>query len=459
MSGERSHRAPSSGVYGNLEPLNPMAILNQASEGVPDKDQASFNENRVLYSIACRDQKTQLFRTFASSKNPFSNSSPEDLEGLVHPTPYSAIEVVIEASGTWTPQDGTVDSTKLTTFFTQSRNPGYRHRIDNDEGQLLSTPIDCSVEFIQGAIPVSDLGSFRPSLVTIKAIHIHSTNLIAFLRSFIQYYPGQPLSSNKIVLEAPFKMLAHYYRDLVAIKDGKEPISHEVVSQYVGETQVPKAATPASALDAATRYELDILLHSFRGEYMRRFAEEELNHASGVTSFELLWFLFKPGDKFYGRINGKLRGLVFQSCEIMERNHLPPPPRYGHGPGLGPHAAELSRIRSCICNCWYLHFDGKEIVRVPYSFDIEEFTGDREITSLPLFPSVYIDSADGGETRTKLQKLGEKYFNIARVSFGHMGYSGAGWNVDLTVPNFMPAWEPDTVSHVLASKSVCLMNK
>ena len=424
-----------------------VEIYNQTAEELPDKDQP--NENEVLYSIVCQDHKTQQFRKFTSSTNPFSHSSLEDFENPI-PKPSSAIEVFIEAHGVWTNLDKTVSPTTSNTAFTQSHEPGCLQSIDNHDDQHHSTQINHTVQVMEDGTPTSDLGSFRPSLVTIKAIHIHSSNLIDFLRSFIQYYPGQTFLGNKIVLEAPFKMLAHYYRELDAIKDGKEFISHNASSKYVGEEQDPNSTMPASTLDDATRNELDILLRSFRGEYVRLFAEEESKHASGVTSFERLWFLFKPGDKVYGRINGKLTGMIFDSSLISDRR-VPPPP------GKDPFPKATRRCMSCLC--WSLFFDDKAITQTQHSFEIEEFTGDREITSLQLFPAMYLDSADGGETKSRLQNLGERYFNIARVSPAHMSYSGVGWVIDTSSFDQRPPGKPDIVSYFFVSTFAHLINE
>ena len=421
-----------------------VEIQNQTAEELPNKDQS--NENEVLYSIVCQDHKTQKFRKFASSKNPFSHSSLEAFE-IPIPKPSSAIEVFIEARGVWTKLDKTVSPTTSNTAFALFHKPGRLQSINNHDDQYHSTQINHTVQIMEDGTPTSDLGSFRPSLVTIKAIHIHSSNLIGFLRSFIQYYPGQTFVGHKIVLEAPFKMLAHYYRELDAIKDGKEFISHNASSKHAEEKQGPKSTT--STLDAATRNELDILLRSFEGEYARLFAEEESKHASGVTSFDLLWFLFKPGDKVYVSVNGKLTGMIFDSSLISERR-IPSPPR------MDPLSKVTRRVMTC--QCWYLLFDDKAIIKALYSFEIDEFAGDREITSLQLFPTVYLDSADGGETKSKLQNLGERYFNIARVSPAHMSYSGAGWVIDAGPLDQRPSGKPDIVSYFFVSTFAHLIN-
>ena len=151
-----------------------VEIHNRTAEELPDKDQS--NENEVLYSIVCQDHKTQQFRKFTSSKNPFSHSSLEDFENLI-PKPSSAIEVFIEARGVWTNLDKTVSPTTSNTAFTQSHEPGRLQSIDNHDDQYHSTQINHTVQVMEDGIPTSDLGSFRPSLVTIKAIHIHSSNL------------------------------------------------------------------------------------------------------------------------------------------------------------------------------------------------------------------------------------------------------------------------------------------
>lgn len=46
-------------------------------------------------------------------------------------------------------------------------------------------------------------------------------------------------------------------------------------------------------------------------------------------------------------------------------------------------------------NCKRLTYDGGRIVRASSKFKVTKFRGERQIISLPVFPSTYLDSSDG----------------------------------------------------------------
>lgn len=82
------------------------------------------------------------------------------------------------------------------------------------------------------------------------------------LRSVVQSYPGRNIDGEKIVMTYPFEMLAHYYRDLLAIKVGGVNVSQELTSEDLAEEERQILIT-ASNLDRAMIYDLDVLLKFF----------------------------------------------------------------------------------------------------------------------------------------------------------------------------------------------------
>jgi hypothetical protein len=85
-------------------------------------------------------------------------------------------------------------------------------------------------------------------------------------------------------------------------------------------------------------------------------------------------------------------------------------------------------------------------------FPYQQIRGEKQITSLPVFPSIYLDSLDGGSTKARLQDLGEKYYTIIRKSPAHMQYSGTTWDLesyegrDDIRDETGQRWKPDIVS-------------
>jgi hypothetical protein len=220
---------------------------------------------------------------------------------------------------------------------------------------------------------VLDQGICRPSLVTLKSIHILSRNLLRLLQSVVQDYPGQSLKGDKIIMLPPFEMLAHYYNDLIALRDRKPDILLQFSHEGLDDAEQLDLPNPADLLDQATIQDLDILVSTFNGHYIKEFAPVEARYNLGVTSFEILWFLFKPGVNVYARFGGKLAGFIFE--------------RYEKIPTRNQDVSPGGEFRWVI-HCWSLTYNGRRIVRTPCIFHINKFRGEKQITSLPVFPSI-----------------------------------------------------------------------
>jgi hypothetical protein len=254
-----------------------------------------------------------------------------------------------------------------------------------------------------------DDGEFRATAVEVTSIHIHSQPLIALIRSFIREYPLQTLKGEWIILRAPFHILAHYYKSLVALRDGE---GHDSAKSFgSGDAKDTQLIKP---LDQETKSHLGILLNYFEPIYAKDFMPEEVRfNNTGVVTYPFLWFLFKPGTNVYARRGGKLAGFVFERYEMLSVVDQQNVTRY-----------------FWVAICWNLTFNGRRIVRSQQRFTIKRFKGEREIQSLPVFPSIYLDTVDGGKTRTKLQELGEKFYGIIREGPSHVHYAGPTWDLD-----------------------------
>lgn len=71
--------------------------------------------------------------------------------------------------------------------------------------------------------------------------------------------------------------------------------------------------------------------------------------------------------------------------------------------------------------CVYIDFDGSKFERVHHIFRIKPYEGEREITSLEVYPSRFMP--DAVEVRSKLHKRGEKFRQFS--TFQHRNYRGS----------------------------------
>ena len=179
--------------------------------------------------------------------------------------------------------------------------------------------------------------------------------------------------------------------------------------------------TPPTPLDerAEKAQHLDALLRILEPEYRQNVHCEELLHLRGVTSFEGLWLLFKPGSDVYAKIDGELSGFVIHSVEKRhEARGAPPiPPPSGSSPRIKAH-------QRWIVTVWNLGYAGQMVTKQIHRFPVVWFPGEREIISLPIFPSKYHDEKFNNVTRLHLEERGAKYWECAVRIPAHMKYNG-----------------------------------
>jgi hypothetical protein len=433
-------------------------LLSDPSDDASKESKGGTALMDVLYRINCRDSKNKRVEGYSIPKNPFEEFILQDLEKQ---QTQMIIEVFMDANGVgspleWTPYATNLFAPEKAPIYDEEdidirtrevrrypRSPPPRRVVnysdfnsevsdDNDEDFLederFGGPARSSTFKVDGRAPMSlqevlDKGIFRASVVSWTEIHIHSRNLQRLLRAVVQRYPGQSLKGEKIVVKAPFEMLAHYYNDLNALQSGTSDVLAKARRDATDDAEQPEMPEKTDLLDGATIYDLKVLLRAFKLHYVKNLAPEEARYNVGVTSFGLLWFLFKPGVDVYARIGGKIAGFVFERCE--KRGDRGDRDRYGERiPG------ESGQTNYYVAHCWNMTYNGRRIVKTWHEFYIDKFRGERQITSLLVFPCIYLDRSDGGKTRARLQDLGEKYYNIIRKSPAHRVYCGMTWDLE-----------------------------
>jgi hypothetical protein len=438
-------------------------LLSDPSDDASKESKGGTALINVLYRIDCQDNKNKRAGGYSIPENPFEEFILQDLEKQ---QTRMVIEVFINANGVGSPLEwapygiNPFASGKAPIYDMEEdidiragevprypRSPPPRRVVnysdfnsevsdDNDEDFLederFEGPTRNSTLRADGRAPMSlqevlDKGIFRASVVSWTEIHIHSRNLQRLLRTVVQRYPGQSLKGEKIVVRAPFDMLAHYYNDLNALQNGASDVLAKARRDASNDTEQLEVPENTDLLDGATIYDLKVLLRAFKLHYAKNLAPEEARYNVGVTSFGLLWFLFKPGVDVYARIGGKFSGFVFERCEKRG--------------GMGDRARYDERIKPAesghvyyVAHCWNLTYNGHRIVKTWHEFYIDKFRGERQITSLQVFPCIYLDHSDGGKTRARLQDLGEKYYNIIRQSPAHKVYCGMTWDLEREDP-------------------------
>ncbi|CAI7586193.1 unnamed protein product [Penicillium palitans] len=130
-----------------------------------------------------------------------------------------------------------------------------------------------------------------------------------------------------------------------------------------------------------------------------RDAEFLWNSEVPKATFSSLWLLLKPGTDVFVQENGKLNAYVIESFS-----------------GGVPWGSSNARSRPYIVNVWNLNFDGQILSRSVKEVSISIFDGQREITSLPLFPiKFHVDEDPQNPLRRKLIERGKRFVDMVKT--------------------------------------------
>lgn len=421
-------------AYQSDEMDNPNEEKATADEFSDDELKEKLEGATIHYSITCTDDKNRRTKQFMLPDNPF--------ESLIHkkkpPASRVVIVVFVNAYGFGSSRDWTSINPGVRSGPPGRDFPGSAARFDSDSRRTLdpnaplamlpnSSDSDTSSEHGNGVhysesgrryrhrsskrgqtpqYPGFDIGRFKPMNVFVNAVEIRSKRLIKLFQDVVREYPTQSFKGDGIMVDHPYKLLAHYYKDLEAVAN--QPLS-DSSSTEEENTNDPVSTDIAPILDQDTKSDLDVLLNWFKPFYEKAFEPEALLHRTGAVSYKHLWFLFRPGSTVYAKIGGKIAGFVFATGEDrMDR---------------------LKDRYEWLAHCWNLSYNGRRVVRTVTTFTIRRFEGVKPITSLQVYPSSYLDATDGGKTKSRLEELGDKYYKLLRASPEHMYYSGPCWDM------------------------------
>ncbi|KAI4858888.1 hypothetical protein F4820DRAFT_467659 [Hypoxylon rubiginosum] len=151
------------------------------------------------------------------------------------------------------------------------------------------------------------------------------------------------------------------------------------------------------------------------------------------VSFVDVWHLFRPGVEVIEP------GDKYMQCYRVVKVTTPKHkviPRYFYPRSRNKGKGETTASIHCV----YVDFDGRLLGPVSKRFDISRFEGQKDVTSLPVYPL----SLARNKTTTKqtLVDRGERFLRVIRV--GHMHYSGLTLESrDEVVTRFDPSGSPD----------------
>lgn len=395
-----------------MPPELPENEAAPASRDAPEspKPAEAVPRPAILFNITLREGTKK--KEYYSEIRP-SDPSEDDYEAL---RKGMAIEIFVEARKKTSPNKWSSDPTI-----------GAGDTSNASDGADSDTPITSSSRAPPLPRP-SGSETISGSTSKIVKMHVHSPHLKTLLKAIVLYYPQQVLEGDWIVIYAPFRVLMHHYHDLSTLAAGGSVSDLEINSRAQEILRDPTAIRDLKAL-------VDYL----KPDYTKIIEPAQIRHSAGVFGFKSLWLLFKPGDDVYAKVGGQLSGYVVRSTEAKTN--------WDSNNGVF--------INYFYVTCWNLQYKNGKIVRSTQVFKFNEFHGEREVTSLTVFPCQYLDSstADAGKTRKTLEERGTKYYSICKQIPLHSRYSGLTWERRGLSPR---TWnkEPKLVCEVLHDQPV-----
>ncbi|KAH8776082.1 hypothetical protein F5882DRAFT_359889 [Hyaloscypha sp. PMI_1271] len=235
-------------------------------------------------------------------------------------------------------------------------------------------------------------------------LYINSPFLLNALRAVMKY-SSEALSGNNAdrLKEGVFP---HPYRDLFYHK--------QELSDYKNDTTGLRSNHTLAYNEECNRH-IDLLLKYLDREPTIQIRELEAKWAKKVptTTFAGFWLLMKPGSDVYVRGNGQLNAYVVE--EVLGGVEY-----FFGGLGVGSVRAQNYSIE-----VWNLKYDGQVIKRKSEVIKVPVFDNERDIMSLPLFPTRFKDKMDDGVRRKQLIERGKKVFRFAK-SPAFLEYTGVG---------------------------------
>ncbi|KAI2466168.1 hypothetical protein F4781DRAFT_406556 [Annulohypoxylon bovei var. microspora] len=235
-----------------------------------------------------------------------------------------------------------------------------------------------------------------------KHLHIHSTLLINALRSVVKYSAEGPSGDETDHLKAG--TFSHPYRDLFYHRQ-------ELLDFKTQTTGI--RANHTEAYNAECDKHIDYLLQYLENEPTIQVKALEARWAKKVptTTFAGLWLLLRPGSDVYVLQDGQLNAYVVDSISGGVEHFF-----------RGQWSVSIA---SYSIRLWNLVYDGKAISRRAKIVIIPVFDNERNITSLPVFPTRFRDELDNGERRKQLIERGQKLFRFAKGP-AFLEYTGSG---------------------------------
>ncbi len=221
---------------------------------------------------------------------------------------------------------------------------------------------------------------------------IHSKHLQAALNAVIGYYPGTDFIGERVSIDAPYRVLVHYRKELELYKVN-QPIFHD--EEYA----------------TTTAKHIDVLLAFLKTTFgpMIEAEESRWNATVPMATWDLFWLLLKPGEILY----------------VKEDNHWNPCVISSLGP---THRDSDGRRAALIIAYWTIEYCNNRLQRCMGSVTVHPFSGEQAIQGLSVIPGQFFPGGAKAAAEKQI-RLGREYWELSKAP-AHKEYEGEAIDKD-----------------------------
>ena len=145
-----------------------------------------------------------------------------------------------------------------------------------------------------------------------------------------------------------------------------------------------------------------------------KIAKDRLSRPVPVVTYDDLWILFKPGTDVYCYYHTDRPDIYRVGLVVIESEEVAPTRSERRDGQKG----------SFKVKAWGLESNGVRVSRDEMARSIGWFEGERQVKSLPIYPSWVQDKEDGGKCRQTMEERGERLYQLIRSQPKQMWYDG-----------------------------------
>jgi len=240
---------------------------------------------------------------------------------------------------------------------------------------------------LKDAVRDADVRDLQISRVYGEEVKIWSEHIRKALAEIVTYYPAYPPHGFEKALEVeePYALLMHHFPDIDALA-------------MISESTGPKDANDDSSSTPAKHMALlrDFLKVQYECQVLPCISA--LLQETPKIRYDMLWYLFRPGDTVYVQGKEDVYACVMKSV--------------------------IHNSYECALSMWCLDTDGARLGRRAREYTITRYAGLQKAVALPVCPTTIWDAYDGGAQRAQILRRNELYLKGLRAGSLYAHYKG-----------------------------------